>query len=164
MTAIAHGRGRSASERMLRSAARGGILIGVAVVIGIVLLQVVGDGSSGPGSATPTNNGNGDSVTTTTDSGARVPQQVGVAVYNASGVSQAANTKANTLLGLGYQILKTDNAPDQVGTTIACQAGYEIEAAQLQALRELPNATLVVFPAVPPAGTELVNCIITLGK
>lgn len=164
MTAIAHGRGRSTSDRFLRSAARGGVLIGIAVVIGIVLLQVVGDGSSGPGSATPTNDGNRDNVTTTTDSGARAAQKVAVAVYNGSSVSQAANTMAATLRGLGYPILVTDNAPDQVGTTIACQAGYDVEASQLQSLPELPNATLVAFPAVPPAGTELVNCIITLGK
>jgi hypothetical protein len=164
MTSISHTRGGSTSDRVLRSAARGGVLIGVAVVIGIVLLQVVGDGSTGPGSATPTNNGNGNSVTTTTDSGARSPQQVALAIYNASGVSQAANTKASTLRGLGYQILLTGNAPDQVGTTIACQTGFEIEATQLQALQELPNATLAGFPAVLPAGTELVNCFITLGK
>ncbi len=164
MTSIAHGRGRSASERMLRSAARGGILIGVAVVIGIVLLQVVGDGSSGPGSATPTNNGNGNGVTTTTDPGARSVQEVALAVYNGSGVSQAANTKAATLRSLGYQILKVDNSPEQVGTTIACQPGFEIEATQLQALQELPNATLTEFPTVLPAGTELVNCFVTLGK
>jgi hypothetical protein len=164
MTAIAHRRGRSAGERLLRSAARGGILIGVAVVIGIVLLQVVGDGSVGPGSTTVVNDDNGDTVTTTTVSGARPPQEVGVAVFNASGVSQAAATSSNVLRGLGYLIQKVGNAAGtQPGTTIACQLGYEAEAAQLAALPDFAGATIIEYPAAPPAGAELANCIITLG-
>lgn len=163
MTSIARGRGRSVSDRAMRSAARGGILIGVAVVIGIVLLQVVDDGL-GPGSATPTGNGNGSNVTTTTDAGGRSPQEVTLAIYNASGVSQAANTMANKLLGLGYQVLARDNAPDQTGTTVACVPGYELDAEQLLALPELAGSTLGVVPAVIPAGAENVNCFIYLGK
>lgn len=164
MTSIAHGRGRSAGERLLRSAARGGILIGVAVVIGIVLLQVVGDGTSGPGSATPTDDST-NNVTTTTVSGARSPQEVSVAVFNASGVSQAASTKSNDLRGLGYVINKVGNAAGiQVGTTIACRAGYEAEAAQIAALPTFAGATVGVFPDPAPAETELANCIVTVGK
>ena len=163
MTSIARGRGQSLSERMLRSAARGGVLIGVAVVIGIVLLQVVDGGSLDP-SAAPTDNGNS-GTTSTTDSGARAQQEVTLAIYNGSGVSQAANTKASTLRSLGYQILVTGNAPGEVvGTTVACQPGYELEAEQLLALPELSGSTLGVFPATIPTGAELVNCFITLGK
>jgi hypothetical protein len=163
MTSIAYGRGRSAGERLLRSAARGGILIGVAVVIGVVLLQVVGDSASGPGGAVPSNNPN--KVTTTTASGARTPEQVTVAFFNASGVSQAASTKANELRGLGYVIGTIGNAAGiQTGTTIACRAGFEAEAAQLQALPTFAGSTLAAFPDPAPAETELANCIINIGK
>ncbi|MEX0665879.1 MAG: LytR C-terminal domain-containing protein [Acidimicrobiia bacterium] len=160
MTSIAHARGRSASDRLLRTAARGGILIGVAVVIGIVLLQVVEEGSPLPGSAS--GNGNG-KVTTTTGSDARVPQEVIVAVYNASGVSQAAGVQANKLRGLGYQTPTVENAAqEQTGSTVACLAGYEKEAEQL--LTVVANSTIVEFPAAPPAGAEFVNCIVVVGK
>jgi len=162
VTSVAYGRG--ANDRVTRSAARGGILIGVAVVIGIVLLQVVGNGTSGPGSATPTDDTN-KGVTTTTASGARSPQEVAVAVFNASGVSQAAATKSNDLRGLGYVIVKVGNAAAvQTGTTIACRAGYEAEAEQLAALPTFVGSTLAVFPEPAPAETELANCIINVGK
>jgi hypothetical protein len=165
MTSIAYGRGRGASDRLLRSAARGAVLIGVAVVIGIVLLQVVGDGASGPGGAAPSNNSSGNKSTTTTSSGSRSPQEVAVAVFNASGVSQAAATKSNDLRGLGYVIVKVGNAtPEVTGTTIACRTGFEAEADALAALPTFTNATVVAFPATPPAETELANCIIILGK
>jgi hypothetical protein len=165
MTSISYGRGRSAADRLLRSAARGAILIGVAAVIGIVLLQVVGNGPSGPTGAVSSNGNNGNKVTTTTSSGARSPQEVAVAVFNASGVSQAASTKSNDLRGLGYVIVKVGNAAAvQTGTTIACRVGYEAEAAQLQALPTFAGSTIATFPEPAPAETELANCIINVGK
>ena len=166
MTSISYGRGRgAAADRVLRSAARGGILVGVAVVIGVVLLQVVGDGASGPTGAAPSKGNTGSKVTTTTASGARSPQEVAIAVFNGSGISQAAATKSNDLRGLGYVIVKVGNAAAvQAGTTIACRAGYEEEAASLAALPSFAGSTVVEFPATPPAETELANCIIIVGK
>jgi hypothetical protein len=162
MTAIAQARGRSAADRMLRTAARGAILIGVAVIIGIVLLQVVDEGGTGP-SASSNNNGNGSSVTTTTEGGARVPQEVVVAVFNASGLSGAAQTQANELRGLGYQTLPAANAASQqTGSTVACQSGYEQEADGLIAV--VDGATIAAFPTPIPAGAEGAHCIVTVGK
>jgi hypothetical protein len=160
MTSIAHARGRSAGDRLLRTAARGGILIGVAVLIGIVLLQVVDEGATGPSSSGA--NGNG-KVTTTTGSGARAPQEVIVAVYNASGLTGAAGTQANELRGLGYQTPTVENAAqEQVGSTVACTTGYEAEAEQL--VQFVDNSAIAVFPAPPPPGAENVNCIVIVGK
>ena len=161
MTSIAHARGRSAGDRLLRTAARGGILIGVAVLIGIVLLQVVDEGATGPSSSSGSNGGG--KVTTTTGGGARAPQEVIVAVYNASGVSQAAGVQANELRGLGYQTPTVENAAaEQTGSTVACMAGYEKEAEQLVSF--VDNSTIAAFPATPPAGAENVNCIVIVGK
>ena len=158
MTSIAHARGRSAGDRMLRTAARGAVLIGIAVIIGIVLLQVV-DEAGGPSAA---GNGAGD-TTTTTESGARAPQGITVIVFNASGISGAAGTQTNELRGLGYLVLDPGNAASQqVGSTVACQAGYELEAEQILAIVE--GATLAAFPAPAPAGAEAANCIVVVGR
>lgn len=145
---------------MLRTAARGAILIGVAVLIGIVLLQVVDEAGTGPSSASGNGTGN---TTTTTEPGARAPQEVIVGVFNASGLSGAAGVQANELRGLGYQTLPAANAASQqVGSTVACQPGYENEAEQLLAV--VDGATPAAFPTPVPAGAETAHCIVVVGK
>ena len=168
MTAIAHvqfarTRGPSISDRILRTAARGAVLVGLAVVVGIVLLQVVDKGA-------PVNNGGStpvtdprDQTTTTTPSDVRPPQEVRVLVLNGSGVSQAAATKANQLRGLGYAIAGTGNAAVQQGTNVQCRSDFENEADELA--KTVGAGTLVVpFPEPPPAGSENADCIVVLGK
>jgi hypothetical protein len=165
MTAIAHGHGRSASERLLRSAARGAVLIGVAVVIGIVLLQVVDNGSPvGSGQSSGSHTGG---VTTTTKSGARNPQAVRVIVLNGSGLSGAAANLTNKLRGLGYVMGVPGNAATQSGTTVSCRSGFEKEAAILAG----PNlagspvaATVTAFPNPEPPEAANEDCVITVGK
>ncbi|MBM3670725.1 MAG: LytR family transcriptional regulator [Actinobacteria bacterium] len=158
MTSVAHARGRSAGDRMLRTAARGAILIGIAVIIGIVLLQVVDDA----GSPQASNNAAG-RTTTTTDPGGLAPQSITVIVFNASGLSGAAGTQTNELRGLGYLVLEPGNAASQqIGSTVACQAGFEKEAEALVAI--VDGAALAAFPAPVPAGAETANCIIVVGS
>jgi len=160
LTSIARGRGTQ--DRVLRTAARGAVLIGVAVVIGIVLLQVVDEGGSigGPPSSSGTR------TTSTTGANARPPQEVHVQVLNASGLPGDAMTTANTLKGLGYQIVGTGNsAATQTGTTVTCRAGYGEEAKALaSAVAPTGGATVVDFPPTPPAGAETANCIVVKGK
>jgi hypothetical protein len=149
----------------MRSAARGAVLIGVAVVIGIVLLQVVDEGvppGSGQTAATGTSNGG---TTTTAKSDVRPPQQVRVLVLNGSGVSMAAATMANKLRGLGYAIAGTSNAPLQTGTVVACRAGFEKEAAVLAGGDVVgTGATIAAFPEPAPAGAENADCIVVVGR
>ena len=148
---------------MLRTAARGAALIGIAVVIGIVLLQVVDDGGS-VGGPQATSNGS-DGTTTTSGPDVRPVQEVSVLVLNASGVSQAANTKAAQLRGLGYPIAGTDNATLQDGTTVQCRQGYEAEAEVLaKAVDSAGGAVIGAFPDPAPAGSESAICIVTLGR
>jgi hypothetical protein len=144
----------------MRTAARGAVLIGVAVIIGIVLLQVVDEGGpvGGPQAAS-----NGTNRTTSTTAGGRNPQEVTVLVLNGSGLSGAAATKANVLRGLGYGVLPPGNAAVQTGTTIACTDGYETEAETIKDIIDA-TATVVPFPATPPADSEAAKCIVTLGK
>ncbi len=164
MTALAFPpRRRVATDLILRTAARGAILVGVAVVIGIVLLQVIDKGGGGGGSATPTPPNGSESTTSTTGSGGRAPADVRILVENGSGLSQAAATLANELRGKGYAIAGTGNAPLQTGTTVACLAGFEDEATTLAAAVGA-GATVTAFPATPPAGSENADCLVIKGS
>ena len=154
---------RRTPELVLRTAARGAVLIGLAVVIGIVLLQVVDKGGGGSsGVSPPVTQGNNGSTTSTTGEAGRPVGDVRVLVLNASGLSNAAGTKANELRGLGYAIAGTGNAAQTVGTTVACTTGFEKEA---DALAKAVGAgtTVAAYPDPPPSGAENADCIVTLG-
>jgi len=166
MTALAFPRRRaSAADFVLRTAARGAVLIGVAVVVGIVLLQVIDKGGGGGGGAVPPTAGRQTNGSTTSTSGAagRPPAQVRLLVENGSGLNQAAATTANQLRGTGYAIAGTGNAAIQTGTTVACRAGFEKEANAL-AKSLGAGVTVVAFPATPPTGSENADCLVIKGK
>lgn len=166
MTALAFPRRRSAMlDQVLRAAARGAILIGAAVVIGIVLLQVIDKGGGGGGGAVPSppSSAPGGSTTSTTGRGGRSPAAVRVLVENGSGVDQSAATVANGLRGNGYAIAGTGNAAIQTGTTVLCRTGFEKEATAL-AKTLGSGATVGAFPDPPPAGAENADCIVIKGK
>jgi hypothetical protein len=149
-------------ELVLRSAARGAVLIGLAVVIGIVLLQVVDKGGGSGGVSPPATEPSHGSTTSTTGEGGRSPDQVRVLVLNASGLANAAGTKANELRGDGYAIAGTGNAAQQTGSTVACVPGFEKEADTL-AKSAGTGFTIATYPDPPPAGAENADCIVTLG-
>jgi hypothetical protein len=156
-------RRRSMPELVLRSAARGAVLIGLAVVIGIVLLQVVDKGGGGGGVAPPvTGPPDNESTTSTTGEGGRPPDQVRVLVLNGSGLANAAGTKANELRGDGYAIAGTGNSPQQTGSTVACVSGFEKEADTL-AKAAGAGFSIATYPDPPPTGAENADCIVTLG-
>jgi hypothetical protein len=155
-------RRRTMPGLVLRTATRGAVLIGLAVVIGIVLLQVVDKGGGGGGVSPPVSNGSDRSTTSTTGEGGRSPDQVRVLVLNGSGLANAAGTKANELRGDGYAIAGTGNAPQQTGSTVACVAGFEKEADTLAKAAGV-GFTIASFPEPPPTGAENADCIVTLG-
>jgi hypothetical protein len=166
MTALAFPRRRTAAaDFVLRTAARGAVLVGVAVLIGIVLLQVIDKGRGGGGGAVPTPSGGqtkGSTTSTTGDEG-RPPAEVRVLVENGSGLNQAAATLANELRGTGYAIAGTGNAAIQTGTTVACRAGFEKEADAL-AKSLGAGVSVVAFPEPPPTGAENADCLVIKGS
>ena len=166
MTALAFPRRRTTmADLVLRTAARGAILVGVAVVIGIVLLQVIDKGGGGGGGAVapPSGGETTGSTTSTTGDAGRPPAEVRVLVENGSGLNQAAATLANELRGTGYAIAGTGNAAVQAGTTVACRAGFEKEADALAASLGA-GVTVVAFPATPPTGSENADCLVIKGS
>lgn len=162
MVAVARGANRS----MVFSAARGAGLIGLFVIVGIVLLQVVDDGGSGPsgggggggtpGTTTP------DETTVTTPAG-RDPSEVRVLVLNAGQAAGAAQNKANQLRAAGYNTLPASNTLARTGIAVQCREGFDNEAAAL-ALATGEGATVEPFPDEPPPEAADADCLVLLGQ
>ena len=172
------------------SASRGGILIGVAVVAGILIFSVLNRG--GPSASTPattvppttvatvpaTNLDGTPAATTegTTDTTkakkstktARANDQVVVQVLNGSGVQGAATQRSNDLKAKGYQVLPAGNAATtRDGTAVQCVSGYEKEADVLvTTLGELsvPATKETVPDPLPSSYDPAGNCFVVLGR
>src|SRR5260370_4350438 len=146
MTALAHAPVLGA--RMLRTAARGAVLVGAAVVLGIILLQVVHDsGTPSAGGGTKVSSSTTTTTGTTGTTGAT--RTASVTVLNGSGVTGAATTRANPLRGLGYAIKATTNAAaTQTGTTAVCTSG-DLTVADDIAKSIGPTVTATVSPTLP---------------
>ena len=162
---------RGAQRSIVLSALRGAGLIGLAVIVGIVLLQVVDDGTSGPvGNGGGNGGGNGstetsspDGTTATTAAEPRPPAQVRVLVLNAGQPAGSAMNKANALkLDPGYNTVGFSDAPDRTGVAVQCRQGFEQEADAL-ALSVGEGAEVEPFPEPPPAGSENADCVVLLG-
>jgi hypothetical protein len=171
-----HRRGRD----LLLTAARGAILIGLAVIVGVVLVQITNDaGGGGPSTGGPTattgttvtTGTGGASTTTTTETpsvkGARPASQIVVQVLNGSGVQGAAAQRSNDLKAKGYQVQPAGNATARTGTAVQCTSGYQKEATALvNVLATLSiRATIEAYPSPPPAGVSAqAHCLVILGR
>jgi len=156
----APGRGGSGGEP-LPSSLRGAALIGLAVIVGIIGLQILDDSKGGGSSSAPA----GESSTSTTQGGPapHTAAQVTVKAYNASDVQNAGRTVTDKLKGLGYVTLDPANAGStRKGTAVQCRSGYEGDAKVLA--YEVGNGAVVEpFPSEPPSGSENANCIVIVG-
>jgi hypothetical protein len=136
------------------------------LLVGALLLLRAGSNSSSkteslnviPSTTTSTATPN----TTSPDPG-RAPQQVRVAVINASGVAHAAQQKADALKPLGYQIVGLGNEALRPGTAVQCRPGFEKEAVTL-ARNVGGGASVEPFPNPPPVGSANADCIVVVGK
>jgi hypothetical protein len=155
---------------------RGTLLIGVAVIIGVLLLQVVDPGpSAGSASVTTTTKtttvtttpGTGSTVTTntaptsTSGGGTHTPAQIHVVVLNGSGVQGAAGVKTTALKNKGYNTGTPGDATTQTGTTTACASGYTADAAGIVAII---GGKAIAYPASPPNAASGYSCYVVLGK
>jgi LytR cell envelope-related transcriptional attenuator/Protein of unknown function (DUF2510) len=100
--------------------------------------------------------------TSTTVAG-RPPAQVRVEVLNASGKAGAAGAMSDTLKAAGYTIAGLGNATTQKGTTVACETGFDAEAAAL-AQNVGAGATTQPLASPPPADAANADCLVTLGS
>jgi hypothetical protein len=170
------GKGVGFGRSVAFSAARGAALIAIAVIIGIVLLQVIDDGTSGPigdgGSAaaggttnsTSPDAGTDSSSTTSTTAATPVkpPAEVAVLVLNGSGRPGAATTQSNALKAKGYQTLTPTDAPDRTGNIVYFAAGFDRECTTVAT--SVDGAPKVeAMPSPPPTGSETASCVVILG-
>jgi LytR cell envelope-related transcriptional attenuator len=149
----------------LGSAGRGSALIGVAVLIGIVLLQFTDEGSDGgtsaPAPRAPLSPGS--SSTTTTASGPRPPSAVRVAVLNASGRANQAGPLSERLAAVGYQTLPPGNASRAGPSVVYFRPGYEAEARAVAAATGLSPAVRPLQSAGPLPEVEGADCVVVIG-
>jgi hypothetical protein len=171
------------------SAVRGAVLVGLAVIAGIVGLQILDDSNPGSGSSTPvvntaapvTTTGTtgstvattgapattvaGNTTATTAPKKLRSPGNVKVKVYNASGVPGVAQAMTDRLKAAGYNTLDPANLDKtRTGSVVTCRSGFENEG-KLVALFQVKNgATYETFPNDPPAGSGDADCLVILGK
>lgn len=171
-TGSTSGTGPNAQQAMF-SAGRGLFLILLAIAIGIVLLYVIDDGSTGPATATgtttgrsaPTTTAKAGTPTTTAAATTRPPADVKIKVYNAGRPQGTASKMTDQLRTRGYTnaLGVADLRPAQAGTSVACQAGYEGADAAALAAAVGPNTKVVTWPNPPPTGAGEANCVVILG-
>jgi hypothetical protein len=150
------------------SGARGAIVIGLAVVLGIVGLQILDD-SGGRSGNTAVDAGNGGVNTTGAGSASttlarRSNAQVRVKVYNASGVQGTAQTMTDKLKALGYNMQTPANLTAKgSGTAVECVEGFKTEATLLAIYGVGSPATVQPYAKNPPAGASDADCIVIIG-
>jgi hypothetical protein len=157
------------------AAAKGALLIGLAVVIGIVLLQTIdtGDsgsnGSSGNGATTSTTTDTtepgGSTTSTTAQAAPKEPAQLKVIVLNGGAAAGEAGRTSDAIRLVGYTNQDTANTwsgHTQTGDTVHCMPGLDREAAAL-AVSVGEGATVAAWPDPAPPFTEGVDCVVVVG-
>jgi hypothetical protein len=154
----------------------GAALIGVAVIIGIVLLQIGDRNNNGPnaGAATPktttsTTQPKSQSTTTNTSgttSPPRSPNQVHIIVLNGGAASGEAAHTSQLLKLKGYTNIDDANTwtgHQQSGNTVYCRAGLQREGAALAT--GVPGAKLSLpYPTPAPPFTDGTDCVVVVGS
>jgi hypothetical protein len=175
--------GGSQNDEVARGAgvqlAKGAGLVLVAIIIGIVLLQVVDDGtdaSVSPNEPRPTTTvpptttepSSSDSTSPTTGAGtqlARSPEEVPIIVLNAGAPTGAAGDLSTALQAKGYtnQQDPTDWAgASRTGTAVFCKPGAQADAAGLATeVQEGLQPEPWPDPAPPSSGN--VDCVVAVG-
>ena len=152
----------------------GAALIGVAVIIGIVLLQIGDTNDNGPASAQGPKSTTTSTTTTTTrpTSGTtkptpqRPPNEVSLIVLNAGAATGKAGDMRDTLARKGYT--NSGKANDwtghkQTGNTVYCRAGLGREGSAL-AIAVGSNAQLTIpYPTPPPPYSSGKDCVVVVG-
>lgn len=169
------GGGSNARSEVARGAsfatAKGAGLVGLAVLIGVVLLQIVDaepepsreGGGSRPAETTTTTEP-GATTTTVPDTPQRPADQVRVIVLNAGAASGSAKTMADSLTEKGYTNQATpNNDPTKItGNAVYCNEGFEREASAL-ATSVGEGTPIVEYPAEPPAVVAEADCVVLVG-
>ena len=153
----------------------GALLIGVAVVIGIVLLQIGDNNNKGPATVAnrPTTTTKPATTTTTTPSGStssttplRQPSAVRVIVLNGGAVAGAAGDMTDSLRLKGYTNIGKANdwtGHTQTGNSVYCREGFDREGAALAVQVGSGTPLHVPYPTPPPPFSASYDCVVVVG-
>jgi hypothetical protein len=153
------------------AAAKGALLIGLAVIIGVFLLQRIDTGDNGPAAASTTKPTSATtstvakSTTTVPQTPAKTPAQLHIIVLNGGAPAGEAGRTSTTLRQAGYTNQDTANTwtgHSQQGDTVMCKSGLDREAASL-AVAVGGGATVAAMPTPPPPYTDNVDCAVVVG-
>ncbi len=177
------GRGSGGNGDTARSAgsaaAKGAALIGLAVILGVVLLQKVDNGDATSATTTPkttataatkpsestTTSKPTKSTTTVASKAARPAAQVHVLVLNGGAPSGAAKTMRDALKQKGYTNIDEPNTwskHSQKGNSVLCKSGLDRDAAAL-AIAVGANTPTQPFPDPAPPFSAKVDCVVVVG-
>jgi LytR cell envelope-related transcriptional attenuator len=154
---------------------KGGLLVLAAVVLGIVLLQIVDPGKSGPVAArtttttarvttTTTTKKTTHTTTTTKSSAAKKPAQIRLLVLNAGAPTGSANSVSAALKTRGYTNQGTaGNDPNHHSVSeVLCRAGLTREGTTLAVLLGKGTTHAAIGNPAPP-GSAGFDCVVLVG-
>ena len=163
------------------AALKGAVLIGLAVIVGVFLLQRVDTSNAGtpttsvksPHTTTSTTvhrSGTSTSAPTTTTVAAaplKGPDQLRVLVLNGGAATGAAGQMRTKLEQVGYTNqpqASTWSGHHQTGNTIMCRANEQAAAVALSQQTALKSAHVVPFSSTLPSSvTPDVDCVVVVG-
>jgi hypothetical protein len=158
------------------AAMKGAALIGLAIIVGVFLLQRV-DTSTGsptttaksPAKTTTTQHRAAQTTTSTTQPATprKNPDQLKVIVLNGGAPTGAAALLRTKLLQVGYTNQPPANSwtgHSQTGKTILCKNGLGREAVALSQQTPLTGAKVSAFPTPAPPFSTDVDCVIVVGS
>jgi hypothetical protein len=157
----------------------GALLIGVAVVIGIVLLQIGDNNDNGPastaGNKTTTTKKHASTTTTTSETttptgsttpDARPPAEVRVIVLNGGAEAGNAGDMTDALKLKGYTNIQPANdwtGHSQTGNSVTCREGFTREGTALAIAVGEGTTTKFPYPDPPPPFSDVVDCVVVVG-
>jgi hypothetical protein len=167
--------GGDAARGASSAAVKGALLIGVAIVIGLVLLRQVGDNTSTASAKstttkpkTTTTQPKENSTTTTVPiTPAKTPAEIKLIVLNGGAKSGSAGAMSNSLRNAGYTNQAQANdwtGHTQSGNTVQCQPGLDREAVALSQQTALQGSTVKPWPTPPPPTYGYAaDCVVVVG-
>jgi hypothetical protein len=169
-------RGPSLPAGLRSQTAKGAMLIVLAVIVGIVLLQIVDPGKTGPvgarttsSTASTTTSTTAPKSSTTSTTKAATPQktaaQVHLLVLNAGAPTGSAGNVSTNLKNQGYtnQGTPADNATHITGEKVLCLPGLTREAAKIVQLLG-PGTASGTLTAPLPTGAAGFDCVVLVGS
>ena len=162
------------------AAAKGAVLIGLAVIVGVFLLQKVDTSNAGSSSprvtvapakttttVRPSQTTASTTSTTQPSTPVKTPSQLKVLVLNGGAATGAAARLRTSLQQVGYTNqpqASTWSGHSQSGKSILCRSGLAREAVALSQQTALKGAKVLPFPSPAPPSSDGVDCVIVVGS